>query len=154
MIYMFIQCKDAKDNPIDANTPLLCSEFHANSTIYSHHSRLVWTHLYTEDMKLFIIISHYFCFLCVKVFSWLCNIMVKTAPKMNEFCGFGMTWGWVINDRIFIFGWIIPLSSYTLKNKGYLLASIGFSKNRYFFIPQKFLYSGKRFFRLLKCSSH
>ncbi len=24
--------------------------------------------------------------------------------------GFGMTWGWVINDRIFIFGWTIPLS--------------------------------------------
>ncbi len=23
--------------------------------------------------------------------------------------GFGMTWGWVINDRIFIFGWTIPL---------------------------------------------
>ncbi len=25
--------------------------------------------------------------------------------------GFGMTWGWVINDRNFIFGWSIPLSS-------------------------------------------
>ncbi len=24
--------------------------------------------------------------------------------------GFGMTWGWVINDRIFIFGWTIPLT--------------------------------------------
>ncbi len=24
--------------------------------------------------------------------------------------GFGSTWGWVINDRIFIFGWTIPLS--------------------------------------------
>ncbi len=24
--------------------------------------------------------------------------------------GFGMTWGWVINDRIFIFGWTIPVS--------------------------------------------
>ncbi len=24
--------------------------------------------------------------------------------------GFGTTWGWVINDRIFIFGWTIPLS--------------------------------------------
>ncbi len=23
--------------------------------------------------------------------------------------GFGTTWGWVINDRIFIFGWTIPL---------------------------------------------
>ncbi len=26
--------------------------------------------------------------------------------------GFGMTWGWVINDRIFIFGWTNPLSWY------------------------------------------
>ncbi len=25
--------------------------------------------------------------------------------------GFGTTWGWVINDRIFILGWTIPLSS-------------------------------------------
>ncbi len=25
--------------------------------------------------------------------------------------GFGTTWGWVINDRIFIFGWTIPLTS-------------------------------------------
>ncbi len=24
-------------------------------------------------------------------------------------CGFGTTWGWVINDRIYIFGWTIPL---------------------------------------------
>ncbi len=24
--------------------------------------------------------------------------------------GFGTTWGWVINDRIFIFGWTIPLN--------------------------------------------
>ncbi len=24
---------------------------------------------------------------------------------------FGTTWGWVINDRIFIFGWTIPLNS-------------------------------------------
>ncbi len=32
--------------------------------------------------------------------------------KMNEdkqrFYRFGTTWGWVINDRIFIFGWTIP----------------------------------------------
>ncbi len=27
----------------------------------------------------------------------------------KESYGFGMTWGWVINDRIFIFGWTIPL---------------------------------------------
>ncbi len=26
-------------------------------------------------------------------------------------CGFGMTWGWVINDRIFIFRWIMSLSA-------------------------------------------
>ncbi len=26
-----------------------------------------------------------------------------------RFYEFGMTWGWVINDRIFIFGWTIPL---------------------------------------------
>ncbi len=25
---------------------------------------------------------------------------------------FGTTWGWVINDRIFLFGWIIPLIIY------------------------------------------
>ncbi len=26
-------------------------------------------------------------------------------------CWFGMTWGWVINDRIYIFRWTIPLST-------------------------------------------
>ncbi len=25
-------------------------------------------------------------------------------------CGFGTTWGWVINDRFFIFGWTNPLN--------------------------------------------
>ncbi len=30
---------------------------------------------------------------------------------MNEgLTGFGTTWGWVINDRLFIFEWTIPLS--------------------------------------------
>ncbi len=29
--------------------------------------------------------------------------------------GFGTTWGWVINERIFIFGWTIPLTQHTLK---------------------------------------
>ncbi len=29
-------------------------------------------------------------------------------------CGFGTTWGWVINDRIFIFGWTIPLSEFSM----------------------------------------
>ncbi len=29
--------------------------------------------------------------------------------------GFGMTWGWVINDRIFIFGWTIPLRPFHTK---------------------------------------
>ncbi len=28
--------------------------------------------------------------------------------------GFKTTWGWVINDRIFIFGWTIPLMSFFL----------------------------------------
>ncbi len=28
--------------------------------------------------------------------------------------GFGTTWGWAINDRIFIFGWTIPLKKYPL----------------------------------------
>ncbi len=27
----------------------------------------------------------------------------------QRFYGFGMTWGWIINDRIFILGWTIPL---------------------------------------------
>ncbi len=38
-------------------------------------------------------------------------------PKYLNLCseyeqrtyGFGTTWGWVINDRIYIFGWTIPL---------------------------------------------
>ncbi len=31
--------------------------------------------------------------------------------------GFGMTWGWVIHDRIFIFGWTIPLNEYLTAEK-------------------------------------
>ncbi len=43
------------------------------------------------------------------------NILI-CVPKMNE--GLGTTWGWVINDRIFIFGWTIPLIMNTLVCSG------------------------------------
>lgn len=31
-------------------------------------------------------------------------------------CGFGTTWGWVNDDRTFIFVWAIPLSSYMVEH--------------------------------------
>ncbi len=43
--------------------------------------------------------------------------------------------------------------SYTFRNKGFLLASV-FHEKPLTLIPQKVLYSGKRFFRLIKGSSH
>ncbi len=33
----------------------------------------------------------------------------------QRFYRFGTTWGWVINDRIFILGWTVPLSWYSQK---------------------------------------
>ncbi len=40
------------------------------------------------------------------------SIMVEDCPGREESVqrpyGFGTTWGWVINDRILIFGWTIP----------------------------------------------
>ncbi len=46
-------------------------------------------------------------------------------PKYLNLCSedelrsyrFGRTWGWVINDRIFIFGWTIPLTFKIRKSK-------------------------------------
>ncbi len=49
---------------------------------------------------------------------WALNVVVALlymqGQKVNEnewrSYGFGMTWEWVINDRIFIIGWTIPLN--------------------------------------------
>ncbi len=37
--------------------------------------------------------------------------------------GFGTTWGWVINDSIFIFGWTIPLNFSVVPNMNNSMAS-------------------------------
>ncbi len=49
------------------------------------------------------------CCLCRvrKLSDFIKNILCSEDERRSY--GFGMTWGWVINDRIFIFGWIIPL---------------------------------------------
>ncbi len=45
----------------------------------------------------------------VREFSGFIKMILICVLKMNE--GFGMTWGWVINDRIVIFiWWTIPLT--------------------------------------------
>jgi len=72
-----------------------------------------------------------FCFCAQKVFSSLHNIKVEPLLPMcgSDTLGFhqkylnlcsederrsygcGTTWGWVINDRNFIFGWTYPLTT-------------------------------------------
>ncbi len=37
---------------------------------------------------------------------------VRNSPYYENKYRFGTTWGWVNGDRIFIFGWTIPLSCY------------------------------------------
>ncbi len=45
-----------------------------------------------------------------KLLDLIKNILI-CVPKMNWWCDwFGMKWGWVINDRIFIFGQTIPIN--------------------------------------------
>ncbi len=46
----------------------------------------------------------------VRELSEFIKNILTCVPKMHVgLTGFGTTWGWVINDRIFIFGWTIPL---------------------------------------------
>ncbi len=62
---------------------------------------------------------------------WALNVVVALlymqGQKVNEnewrSYGFGMTWEWVINDRIFIIGWTIPLM-YVLRLWLYVGASM------------------------------
>ncbi len=53
------------------------------------------------------------CDRCDKL-SWTCTLSAKNGQSSIEdewmSYGFGTTWGWVINDRIFIFGLTIPLN--------------------------------------------
>jgi len=51
---------------------------------------------------------------------WALNVSFALLPMQGQkalryhqkyfYYGFGTKWGWVINDRIFIFGWTIPLN--------------------------------------------
>ncbi len=47
------------------------------------------------------------CLWRIRKLSYFIKNILICVPKMN---GFRTTWGWVINDRIFIFGWTIPLT--------------------------------------------
>ncbi len=49
-----------------------------------------------------------------RISSKISSFVLRRWMKFYEFVlresyEFGTTWGWVINDRIFIFGWTIPL---------------------------------------------
>ncbi len=51
------------------------------------------------------------CICCLRIyFYYVCNLCSEDERRSY---GFGKTWGWVINDRIFIFGWTIPLTADT-----------------------------------------
>ncbi len=45
---------------------------------------------------------------------------------MNESYEFGAIWGWVINDRIFIFGWTIPLTKENMQIKRICWSTVPF----------------------------
>ncbi len=55
------------------------------------------------------------CGSCVAVYEgsvWISSKIYSNvfSEDQRRSYGFGTTWGWVINDRIKIFGWTIPLS--------------------------------------------
>ncbi len=52
------------------------------------------------------------CCLCRirKLSDLIKNILTWRSEDERRSCRFVMTWGWVINDVIYIFGWTIPLS--------------------------------------------
>ncbi len=60
----------------------------------------------------------------IVIVSLLSMRALRFNQKYLNFCcgderrsyGFGTTWGWVINDRTFILGWTIPLSSISANN--------------------------------------
>ncbi len=55
------------------------------------------------------------CGSCVAVYEFHQKYLNLCSEDEWRSYGFGTTWGWVINDRIFIFGWTIPLSCIVIK---------------------------------------
>ncbi len=51
------------------------------------------------------------CGSCVAVYAGSEPLRFHQKDELMSY-GFGTTWGWVINDRIWIFGWTIPLRKY------------------------------------------
>ncbi len=47
---------------------------------------------------------------CVLTVTMLTTVTLMRTKYPNLCYGFGTAWGWVINDRILIFGWTIPLT--------------------------------------------
>ncbi len=58
-------------------------------------------------------------------------------------CWFGTTWGWVINDRIKIFGWTIPLRKYSQIRRD---CSVWFNQTSFFNLNKPFYSDSKEWF--------
>ncbi len=66
-----------------------------------------------------------FFFSTMEVTNFLQNIFLSVRQNKEIHTGFGTTWGWVNDDRIFIFGWTIPLSA--TQSSVYLPSSVQIS---------------------------
>ncbi len=62
-----------------------------------------------------------FCLCRVRKLGFYQKYLNLCSEDEQRSYGFGATWGRVVNDRIFIFGWTIPLSS-LYKNRGHQTA--------------------------------
>ncbi len=81
------------------------------ASMYGWTTDVTWT-IFPMSLLRFWTWEH---FSCVAVYggsesSWiLSKISYLCSEDERRSYRFGTTWGWVINDRIFIFGWTIPL---------------------------------------------
>ncbi len=68
-----------------------------------------FTNVLTTFLGLGIFQLHCFLWRVTELSDFIKNLNLCSEDEQRSY-GFGMTWGWVIKDRIFIFGWTIPLN--------------------------------------------
>ncbi len=77
-------------------------------------------------MFLLLLVVAFLSMECQKALGFHHKYLHLCSEDKRRSCRFETTWGWVINDRFFIFGWTIPLNStwivcsYTLETSQFI----------------------------------
>ncbi len=101
------------ENYVMNYSPSCCSKAISPSFIFRTYH---WCHMdyFNVILTTFLSLEHVCCIAVYagseKLVDFIKNIFVYLCSEDEwRFYRFGTTWEWVINDRIFIFGWTIPL---------------------------------------------